>query len=126
MAGDGTVPRISATPIELSDAFAETFIAESHGALPGNAIIVDNLLHQLTQMQARGVYKVRGPAPTPQPAGAAGFALFLEDLYVPGDVPQARVELRELGTAGPLPSDLAVEASPSRKPKVADVTVRIG
>jgi pimeloyl-ACP methyl ester carboxylesterase len=113
-AGDGTVPRVSATPIELSDAFAETFIAETHAALPGNGTILDNLLQQLTQMQARGAYKVRGPAPTPQRARAAGLALFLEDLYVPGEIPQARVDLRESGSAGQLPPDFAVQVPQAR------------
>jgi pimeloyl-ACP methyl ester carboxylesterase len=33
MGGDGTVPRVSATPIELSDANAEIYAADSHGSL---------------------------------------------------------------------------------------------
>jgi hypothetical protein len=33
LGGDGTVPRVSATPIELSDAHAEVFAAEQHGSL---------------------------------------------------------------------------------------------
>lgn len=39
-AGDGTVPRVSATPIELSDSFAETFIAGRHAALQSNGVII--------------------------------------------------------------------------------------
>jgi pimeloyl-ACP methyl ester carboxylesterase len=109
-AGHGTVPRVSATPIELSGAFSETFMADMHSALQGNRTILDNLVQQLIQMQARSVANVRGPVPAPQRAGTAGLALFLEDFYVPGDVLQARVELRELGNAGLLSPDLAAQA----------------
>ena len=33
MGGDGTVPRVSATPLELSDALREVYAAETHGSL---------------------------------------------------------------------------------------------
>ncbi|MGH9269795.1 MAG: lipase/acyltransferase domain-containing protein, partial [Ilumatobacteraceae bacterium] len=42
-AGDGTVPRISATPLELSDAQREVYATESHSALQN----IDSLLVQL-------------------------------------------------------------------------------
>lgn len=36
--GDGTVPRVSATPIELSDEHREFFAAQKHGALQNSAV----------------------------------------------------------------------------------------
>ena len=44
--GDGTVPRPSATPIELSGGNRELFIAQSHGALQNT----DNVLVQLARL----------------------------------------------------------------------------
>ena len=77
-AGDGTVPRVSATPIELSNAFAETFIADKHAALQGNGEVLDNLRQQLMQMQARDHVAVRGPTEPFERAGDNALALSLK------------------------------------------------
>jgi hypothetical protein len=41
--GDGTVPRISATPIELSGDAREYFLPEHHGMLQSNRHLLDSL-----------------------------------------------------------------------------------
>jgi hypothetical protein len=51
-AGDGTVPRCSATPIEMSDEFRETFHSERHSSLQTNGYILDDVVNRLEQMVA--------------------------------------------------------------------------
>jgi pimeloyl-ACP methyl ester carboxylesterase len=58
--GDGTVPRASATPIELSDEYRETFFGERHGSLQNNAFAHGDLRERLKQMQVRGQKEIRG------------------------------------------------------------------
>ena len=48
--GDGTVPRYSAVPPELSGEFRETFVPEKHGSLQACKIVLNDLLGRLEQM----------------------------------------------------------------------------
>ena len=59
--GDGTVPRASAIPIELSDAYRDSFVPERHGSLQCNRSVLDDVRGRLEQMQVRGLRAVRGP-----------------------------------------------------------------
>ncbi len=88
--GDGTVPRLSAIPLELSDAFPDTLVGERHSSLQNNAAVLDDLRERLRQTQIRGLGQVRrsrshgrriGP-------GEPAIALDVEDVYV-GDEPVA-------------------------------------
>jgi pimeloyl-ACP methyl ester carboxylesterase len=90
--GDGTVPRVSAIPIELSNEYRDTFIAERHGSLQCNAIVLDDLRERLKQMQSVGLEAVRGPAPVVGPR-RPGISLDLEDLYVPDEPVEMRARL---------------------------------
>lgn len=47
--GDGTVPRVSATPIELSETAAETYAACVHGSLQGYGPLLDQIVGRLTR-----------------------------------------------------------------------------
>lgn len=77
--GDGTVPRISAIPIELSDEHRETYIAEKHGSLQNNKPTLDDLMERLKQMQAPVLGKIRGSDPaTEKPS----LSLEVDDLYL--------------------------------------------
>lgn len=79
--GDGTVPRVSAIPIELSDEYRETYAPERHGSLQHNAAILTDLVSRIQQMQSEGVEEVRGagePGAAPEPS-ALGVAL--DDAY---------------------------------------------
>ena len=88
--GDGTVPKISAFPIEFSDRDVleiPGFIAESHGALQNQPSILLNLLNKLQISQAssgtledirgRGKEKSRSIQATNK-----GISLLLDDLYL--------------------------------------------
>jgi len=54
--GDGTVPRLSAIPIELSDAYRDSFVPERHGSLQRNRSVLDDVRGRLEQMQGRSVF----------------------------------------------------------------------
>ncbi len=123
--GDGTVPRLSAIPIELSDAFPDTFVGERHSSLQNNATVLDLLRERLKQTQVRGLGQVRTGRRGRLGTGAPAIALEVDDLYVAGepvelgarlvdsfaasrvtarvepvdaDAPPATVELRDDGT----------------------------
>jgi pimeloyl-ACP methyl ester carboxylesterase len=83
--GDGTVPRASAIPIELSDAYRDSFTAERHGSLQCNRSILDDLRGRLEQMQVRGLRAIRGPEESVAAAERPAIALDLDDLYVSGE-----------------------------------------
>ena len=100
--GDGTVPRASATPIELSDAYRDSFAPERHGSLQCNRAILDDVRGRLEQMQVRGLREVRAAEESPAAAEGPAIALDLDDLYVPGEPVTLRARLvnvaRPVGT----------------------------
>lgn len=73
--GDGTVPWISSTPIELSGTNVEVFAAEKHGSLQNNDALLTHVHGALTRPQVRGV--VRAGAPV-------GVSVSAEDAYREG------------------------------------------
>lgn len=82
--GDGTVPQVSAIPIELSKSYYNNFIAETHASLQNQAQILEDLLNRLklTQFNLEGV---RAPQ--------SAISLSLDDLYLASEpiVMRARV-----------------------------------
>lgn len=89
--GDGTVPRFSATPIELSEDYGETFFAERHGSLQNNSYTLDDLRERLNQMQARGLNKIRGTWSGRQERGV--ISLDLAPLYLREEPVRLRASL---------------------------------
>lgn len=84
--GDGTVPRVSATPVELSEAFRETFVGERHAALQVNNRIIRQVIDKLIQTQeTTTLAKLRSSPPAPHLARAPVIALDLEDAYPVGE-----------------------------------------
>jgi hypothetical protein len=80
--GDGTVPRVSATPIELSDDYRETFFAERHASLQNNESALDDVRERIRQLQSKGLGEIQG---TWRPGVRPAISLGLEDLYLPGE-----------------------------------------
>lgn len=83
--GDGTVPRVSAVPIELSDAGGHVYVSEQHGALHSNAASLNDLLGRLQAMQAKNWKAIRGPDVRPM-AERASLSVDLDDA-VPAGTP---------------------------------------
>lgn len=82
--GDGTVPQISAIPIELSNSFNNNFIAETHGSLQNQSQILENLLNCLKLSQFN-----LGTVRAPQSA----ISLSLDDLYLASEPIEMRARV---------------------------------
>jgi hypothetical protein len=112
--GDGTVPRASAIPIELSDAYRDSFVPERHGSLQRNRSVLDDVRGRLEQMQVRGLRAIRGPEESPAAAERPAIALDLDDLYMTGEPVTLRARLiNAQGTPGPLRARIEPVAAPS-------------
>jgi hypothetical protein len=112
--GDGTVPRVSAIPIELSDAYRDSFVPERHGSLQCNRSVLDDVRGRLEQMQVRGLREVRGIGPDPAAAEGPAIALDLDDLYLAGEPVTLRAGLvNAQGAPGPLRARIEPVAVPS-------------
>lgn len=71
MGGDGTVPRVSATPIELSDDPREMYATQKHGALQNAASILGQVIGVLS----------RKPLGRFRESPFDGFSLDMDDLF---------------------------------------------
>jgi pimeloyl-ACP methyl ester carboxylesterase len=86
--GDGTVPRASATPPELSEDYRETFFIQKHAALQNYDYALVDLAERLKQMQAPGK-PILGSAWTPR----RGISLEIDDFYAVGEPVGLRARL---------------------------------
>jgi hypothetical protein len=88
MGGDGTVPRVSGTPIELGDAKREVYAAETHGALQNADGTLANLKGVLTRdrIDFRKFQRAED---------AAMLTLALDDVLAPGEALSVRVRPSE-------------------------------
>ncbi len=77
--GDGTVPRVSAIPIEMESSFASTFMGARHGGLQNVASGLDDLVERLRQSQSRHMQSIQGSVSPPQRA----VDVLVDDLYLP-------------------------------------------
>ena len=84
--GDGTVPKVSAIPIERSKDLNNFFIAEQHGGLQNQAQVLDNLLNTLRVSQF-SLSEVRKAEPQ------TAISLSLDDLYLADEPVALRARL---------------------------------
>lgn len=96
--GDGTVPQVSAIPIELSGSFNNSFIAERHGSLQNQSQILEDLRNRL-ELSQFDLGTVRAPQ--------AAISLALEDLYLADEAITMRA--RVISTPGLVTGKLKVE-----------------
>ena len=86
--GDGTVPQVSAIPVQMGDIEALSLvdhIAEKHGALQNQPDVLLNLLKGIQSAQTASLEDVRGSLKTVargKRSGLKGIGLSLDDLYV--------------------------------------------
>ncbi len=99
--GDGTVPRVSAVPIEMSDEYRETFIAERHSSLQASRTILGDLRERIKQMQSTGLGNIRGPEMKANAAEGPAISLDLEDLYLEDEPVTVSAELVNVNGDGP-------------------------
>ncbi len=95
--GDGTVPRLSAIPIELDQDYRETYIAQKHSYLQSSSQVLSDLRERLKQMQI--THKpIRGPEPNREVAQRAAINLNLDDLYLADEPVELRAKILNLST----------------------------
>ena len=86
--GDGTVPQVSATPVQMNDIEALAivdYIAEGHGALQNQPNVLLNLLKGLQTTQTASSSDVRGAVKgltRGTRSGIKGIGLTLDDLFL--------------------------------------------
>lgn len=88
--GDGTVPRASATPPELTGDYRETFFIQRHAALQNYPYALIDLRERLKQLQAPNV-PLRGSAWVPR----RGISLEIDDFYTVGELVKLKARLSE-------------------------------
>ncbi len=96
--GDGTVPQVSAIPIELSNSLNNQFISDKHAALQGHKHVLEDIRERLSVSQF-DLAAVR--------ASQGGISLSLEDAYLAEEPIHLRA--RVLGTAGLMATGLKAE-----------------
>lgn len=91
--GDGTVPRLSAIPIELSNAFRDTFVPGRHASLQRHDQVLRDLEQRIKQMQVQGLEAIRAPQERPDLEQRAALRVDLDDMYVSGEPVTLRARL---------------------------------
>ncbi len=91
--GDDTVPYLSAIPLELSDEYRETYIAETHGSIQNHSRVLQELRDRIKGMQVQGLGAVRGPEVSPEAAERSAISLTLDDLYLADEPVEMRARL---------------------------------
>ncbi len=110
--GDGTVPRVSAIPIEKSSNPGAIYVGEQHGCLQCSPSVLTNLLGRIAEMQATGLSGVRSLPP--RTAEPAVIGLSLDDLYLPGEAIVIQANVRGM-SAGKLQAILEPVGKKSKK-----------
>jgi hypothetical protein len=135
--GDGTVPSLSAIPIELSGALRHSFVTQKHGSLQNTPHLLDELRERLKQLQVKGLGAIRGIGGPP--GGKPGLQVSLEDVFLRGEPVTMRARLINLIQApgkllarlepvepvGPAIEGEFVEASDQWHLEVGELPVRI-
>ena len=102
--GDGTVPRVSASPIELFGGYRESFFVERHGSLQNNTQLLDDLFERLRQMQAQK--PIRGTFDERSKQQPAAIGLRVDDLYLHEEPVQIGAALMDRPQGGDLVATL--------------------
>ena len=97
--GDGTVPYASAIPIELSGDYRESFVAETHGSLQKNRVVLEDLRARLQHMQIEGLGAIRGASVSSE---RASIGLDVDDLYFVKEPVEVRAKTLNFGEVGGL------------------------
>ncbi len=105
--GDGTVPLVSATPIEFDTnsqlRFYSRFIAEKHGSLQNNGSILLDFLKNIQNLQQLEKEPIRGAL------SQTAISLELDDLYFKDELVTIKAEIKGRIPQG-VKDNLAIEA----------------
>ncbi|MDB9466152.1 esterase/lipase family protein [Dolichospermum circinale] len=95
--GDGTVPRLSASPIELDGKLAARYIVDTHSCLQSNLQVFDDLSRLLEDMQNTENPPIRGGLRS-ELNHRATISLNIDDLYVTSEPIELRAKILNLNT----------------------------
>ncbi|MGC2237988.1 MAG: hypothetical protein WA584_17645 [Pyrinomonadaceae bacterium] len=111
--GDGTVPRVSATPLELSYDYLDTFFPEKHASLQNNKQILSELFERLKQMQVTtDLGAIRGPEIDLDADQASAISLDLKDLYLKDEPVIIKVGLINLSGSEDIKVEIRSKTNP--------------
>lgn len=79
--GDDTVPYLSAIPIELSNDYRDTYIAEKHSSIQKHSQVLTELYNRLQTMQVNNLEEISGPGINREVIGKPAISLSMDDLY---------------------------------------------
>ncbi|MHC1767447.1 MAG: esterase/lipase family protein [Verrucomicrobiia bacterium] len=116
--GDGTVPRLSAIPLEMSNDYRDTFVPERHGSLQANHHVLADIVSRLEQMQVQGMEKIRGPMVSAQTPSA--LSVDVDDLYAPGELVTIRAQLLGASSDVGTPTATFQRVDGQATPRIAD------
>ena len=91
--GDGTVPYLSAVPIELANDFRESYLPEQHGSLQNHPKVLGELRDRIKDAQAKGKGAIRGPEIIENTSKPSAISLTLDDLYLADETIAIQVQL---------------------------------
>jgi len=94
--GDGTVPRVSATPADREKDLREIFFAERHASLQCNEHVLLDLIERIRQMQAPRLKRALGGVSLP----LRTLGLSIEELYEPGEPVELAVDATDIEPFG--------------------------
>jgi pimeloyl-ACP methyl ester carboxylesterase len=96
--GDGTVPRVSATPVDREQELREVFFAERHASLQCNDHVLFDLMERIMQMQAPHLELAQGGVSLP----LRTLTLAIEELYAPEEPVELTVHATDVEPFGPV------------------------
>src|SRR5581483_3887514 len=92
--GDGTVPYVSAIPIEMSTELRLGYVCEQHGSIQNNYRVLDYLYDFLRRTQTPDLTAVRFEAKQEKgEAARPGLSVAVDDYYEPDETPVLSVSL---------------------------------
>jgi len=97
--GDGTVPMLSAIPIEISDEYRDSFYSERHASLQNNQQVLMYIYNHLKRMQTN-LTDYRGSQKNADIAGLPAISVDLDDLYTTSEPVIVKGNLVNTNSAG--------------------------
>lgn len=118
--GDGTVPHVSAIPIEFSKKNIlemANFIGESHGALQNQKDVLVNILGKLQSVQSESeLQDIRGVIKGGEKIrGAIGIGLSIDDLYLTDEPIIIKAKVSQGVSFSSLHAEISPVSEPSKK-----------
>jgi hypothetical protein len=120
--GDGTVPYVSAIPLDQSKNPRGYYLAEKHAALQNNRFVLGDLIARIGQFQveAAGLSKFQGSELPPSGPDTTPLSVLSPDLAVAGSGVEVRARWADGEDHGPIVGDLIPATGPTEAASEAE------